>query len=100
MRDGQCELSNNAAERQIKPFVTGRKNYLFCKSPHGAKASAISYSIVETAKLNGLNPFYYLKYLLEELPNTRLSDEGSLDHLLPWSKTLPQECRKEIKEQK
>ena len=100
LRDGQCELSNNAAERQIKPFVIGRKNYLFCKSPHGAKASAISYSIVETAKLNGLNPFYYLKYLLEELPNTRLSDEGSLDHLLPWSKTLPQECRKEIKEQK
>ena len=79
LRDGQCELSNNAAERQIKPFVIGRKNYLFCKSPHGAKASAISYSIVETAKLNALNPFYYLKYLLEGLPNTRLSDEDSLE---------------------
>jgi len=100
LKDGQCELSNNAAERQIKPFVIGRKNYLFCKSPNGAKASAIAYSIVETAKMNGLNPFYYLKYLLEELPNTRLSTENSLDHLLPWSKTLPQECMSEIKEKK
>ena len=50
--------------------------------------------------MNGLNPFYYLKYLLEELPNTRLSTENSLDHLLPWSKTLPQECMSEIKEKK
>ncbi len=91
--DGQCELSNNAAERAIKPFVIGRKNYLFCKSPHGAKASAIIYSIVETAKMNNLNPFYYLKYLFEQLPNTRLTSPESLDHLLPWSETLPEECR-------
>lgn len=93
LKDGQCELSNNGAERQIKPFVIGRKNYLFCKSPHGAKSSAVIYSIVETAKMNGLNPFYYLKYLFEELPNTKLTSPEALDHLLPWSEILPEECR-------
>lgn len=94
LKDGQCELTNNAAERQIKPFVIGRKNYLFCKSPHGAKASAMAYSIIETAKMNGLNPFYYLKYLFEQLPNTRLDSPDALDHLLPWAENLPDECRK------
>lgn len=92
LKDGQCELSNNAAERAIKPFVIGRKNYLFCKSPHGAKASAMIYSIIETAKMNNLNPFYYLKYLLEELPNIKLDTPEALNHLLPWSETLPEEC--------
>ncbi len=97
--DGQCELSNNGAERAIKPFVIGRKNYLFCKSPHGAKASATIYSIVETAKMNKLNPFYYLKYLFEELPNIKLTSPDVLDHLLPWSDTLPEECKREFKPQ-
>ena len=96
LKDGQCELSNNDAERAIKPFVIGRKNYLFCKSPHGAKASAMIYSVVETAKMNNLNPFYYLKYLFEQLPNTRLGSPVALDHLLPWSETLPKECRKPL----
>lgn len=100
LRDGQCELSNNGSERLIKNFVIGRKNYLFCKFPHGAKASATIYSIVETAKLNGLNPFYYLKYLLEQLPNTKLTSPEALDHLLPWSETLPEECRSTIKSKK
>lgn len=97
LKDGQCELSNNAAERQIKPFVIGRKNYLFCKSPHGAKASAIVYSVIETAKMNELNPFYYLKYLL---PNTRLTKNDSLDHLLTWAENLPRECKSELKSPK
>lgn len=100
LKDGQCELTNNAAERQIKPFVIGRKNYLFCKSPHGAKASAICYSVIETAKMNGLNPFYYLKYLFEQLPNTKLSGPDALDHLLPWAEDLPEECRKAIDSKK
>lgn len=93
MKDGQCELSNNRAERAIKPFVIGRKNFLFAKSPHGAKASAIAYSIAESAKLNGLNTFYYMKYLFEQLPNTRLDRPEALDHLLPWSEEIPAECR-------
>lgn len=95
--DGQCELSNNGAERAIKPFVIGRKNYLFCKSPHGAKASATIYSVIETAKMNNLNPFNYLKYLFEELPNIKLTGPAALDHLLPWSETLPEECRRQPK---
>lgn len=90
--NGQCELSNNRAEQLIKSFVIGRKNYLFCKGPEGAKSSAIIYSIIETAKLSGLNPFNYLTYLFEELPNTRLEKEDSLDHLMPWSKQLPKMC--------
>lgn len=100
LKDGQCELTNNGSERLIKNFVIGRKNYLFCKSTHGAKASAMIYSIVETAKMNGLNPFYYLKYLLEELPNTKLTCPDALDHLLPWSKALPEECRTIFKPKK
>ncbi len=95
--DGQCELDNNGADRSIKPFVIGRKNYLFCKSPHGAKASATIYSVVETAKMNNLNPYNYLKYLFEELPNIKLTSPDSLDNLLPWSETLPEECRRKPK---
>jgi hypothetical protein len=74
MLDGRCETSNNRAERAIKPFVIGRKNFLFSKSPKGAKASAIVYSIIETAKANNLNPFYYLTYLFEKLPNIDLDN--------------------------
>ena len=62
-------------------------------TPSGARASAIIYSIVETAKENGLNPFIYLNYLFEELPNTDIKDQNALDKLLPWSDTLPIACR-------
>ncbi|HYE10154.1 MAG TPA: IS66 family transposase [Patescibacteria group bacterium] len=92
-----CELTNNRAEHSIKPFVIGKKNFLFAKSPHGAKASATIYSIVESARLNGLSPYYYLKYLFEQLPSIKLTAEDSLDHLLPWSETLPEECRINVK---
>jgi len=70
--DGRLEIDNNRAERSIKPFVIGRKNWLFANTPRGAKASATIYSIVETAKENGLNPFAYLQYLFEQLPNIEL----------------------------
>ena len=81
--DGRLELSNNRAERSIKPFVIGRKNFLFCITPRGARASATTYSIVESAKENGLKPFEYLKYLFTEQPNAAAKD---LDEFLPWSK--------------
>ena len=58
--DGRLEISNNRAERGIKPFVIGRKNWLFANTPGGAESSAIVYSIVETAKMNNLNPFTYI----------------------------------------
>lgn len=93
LADGRLEMDNNRAERSIKPFVIGRKNWLFANSAQGATASAIAYSIVETAKENGLNPFPYVTYVLQQLPNTDLSDTQALDQLLPWSASIPAHCR-------
>lgn len=95
--DGRLELSNNRAERGIKPFVIGRKNWLFSNTPKGAMASAVIYSVIETAKANGLSPFPYLTYLFDQLPNINLSDPVQLDQLLPWSDALPDECRSPLK---
>jgi transposase len=92
LEDGRLEIDNNLSERSIKPVVIGRKNWLFANTPQGARASAIIYSIVETAKANGLNPYYYLRYLFEQLPNIDLTDENALDQLLPWSTTIPVSC--------
>jgi hypothetical protein len=89
-RDGRLELSNNRAERSIKPFVIGRKNWLFSASPKGAKASSIIYSVIETAKMNALKPFEYLKHLFETMPNIAPEMYSSL---LPWSDTLPENCK-------
>lgn len=94
LSDGRIELSNNLAERSIRPFTIGRKNWMFCKSPRGAQASAIWYSIAITAKENGLLLFEYLRYVLEELRGvdpSSLSAEA-LDRLLPWSEQLPDCC--------
>ena len=98
MIDGRLEISNNRAERAIKPFVIGRKNFLFSKSPKGATASAIVYSVIETAKANNLNSFYYLTYLFERLPNIDLENMDELDKLLPWSEEIPVNCKIPIKE--
>lgn len=97
--DGRLELSNNRAERAIKPFIIGRKNFLFSNTPKGATASAIIYSIVETAKANHLSPFHYLTYLFEKLPNIDLNDTDQLDTLLPWSESLPAECKVPLKKE-
>jgi len=93
LEDGRLDLSNNRAERAIKPFVIGRKNWLFSNTPRGASASATIYSIVETAKQNGLSPYHYLEYLFEQLPNIDLDDRDKLDQLLPWSASIPERCR-------
>lgn len=69
-----------------------RKAWLFANTPKGARASAIIYSIVESAIANGLNPYYYLRYLFEKLPNMDLTDENALDKLLPWSTSIPVNC--------
>ena len=95
LKDGHCDISNNTAENSIRPFTVGRKNWLFSNSPKGAKASAIVYSLIETAKANGLDPERYLKYLFEKLPNTaNFKDTETLDQYLPWA-TKPQEKCKE-----
>ena len=91
--DGRLEMSNNRAERAIKPFVIGRKNWLFSNTPRGAESSAIIYSLVETAKLNDLNPVTYLQFILEQLPNIDICSIEELDKLLPWSQQLPELCR-------
>jgi len=87
MLDGRLELSNNRAERCIKPFVIGRKNWLFANTPRGATASATVYSIVETAKANGINPLTYLTHIFETMPNMKWTDEN-LDALMPWAENI------------
>jgi len=82
LQDGRLRIDNNLVENAIRPFALGRKNWLFSQTADGAKASAALYSVVETAKANGLNPYAYLKLLFAELPQ-RSSDD--LDALLPWN---------------
>jgi transposase/exonuclease VII small subunit len=93
LQDGGLELTNNRAERSIKPFVIGRKGWLFCNTPRGARASTVVYSIVETAKENGLKPFEYLTFLFEQLPNLDKSDPAAIEALMPWSDSVPDHCR-------
>jgi transposase len=93
LKDGRLEIDNNRSERSIKPFVIGRKNWLFANSARGARSSTIIYSMVETAKENGLNPLHYLTFLFEKLPNLDIKDDSQLDLLLPWSPSIPDQCR-------
>jgi transposase len=88
--DGHYPIDNNRAENAIRPFTVGRKNWLFANSQAGAKASANLYSLIETAKANGLNPYAYLKVVFKELPNAQSLE--AIEALLPWnaSKNLDQ----------
>lgn len=96
--DPQIPLDNNLAEQSIRPFCVGKKNWKLIDTVHGAQASAILYSIVETAKANDLNIYNYFKHLLTEIPKHMDDTELSfLNSLLPWSKQLPAECRKKKK---
>lgn len=83
LEHGEAAIDNNRAERAIKPFVIGRKNWLFSNTRSGAHASALLYSLVETAKANGIQPSAYFTALFEQLPHSK--DGNQLDHLLPWS---------------
>ena len=92
LEDGHLSIDNNSAERAIKNFAVGRRNWLFSKSIRGADASAAVYSITETALLNGLKPYFYLTYVLEQLRRMGPFPKAEeLDRLLPWSKGLPEE---------
>lgn len=94
LENGQVALSNNRAENAIRPFVIGRKGWLFADTPKGAKASAVVYSIVETAKANNLNIFMYLVHILSTMPGTDFNDDPSiLEDIMPWSPKLPDYCR-------
>ncbi len=91
LEDGRLELSNNRAERSIKPFVMGRKNWLFSNTPAGAQSSAVIYSLIETAKENDLDPYRYLVWLLHNAPEQSQKDEDWPEFFLPVN--APKECR-------
>ncbi len=88
-------LDNNRAERAIRNFTIGRKNWVMIDTIHGAESSAMLYSLAETAKANNLKPYEYFKYLLEEIPaHMDEKDTAFIDKLMPWSESLPELCRK------
>ena len=97
LENGEVPIDNSATERAIRPFTIGRANWHIIDTVHGAQASAIVYSLVETAKANHLKIYEYLKHLLTEIP--KHMDDTNLDFLedlLPWSQNLPEKCRKKI----
>ena len=93
LEDGGCSFNNNTSERSCKAFVTGRKNWMFADTPDGANASALVYSLVETAKANNVDVYYYLKYLLLKTPTSQTSDE-ELEKLCPWNP----ECKEALED--
>ncbi len=93
LSDGNIPLDNNYAEQAIRPFTLGRKNFVIIESDNGAKASAVLYSLVETAKANQLNTYKYFELLLTEIPkHMDDTDLRFLDDLMPWSPRVQKEC--------
>ena len=93
LEDGHCSLSNNWSENSIRPVTVGRKNWLFSSSVDGAEASMNIYTIIEMAKLHGLNRQKYIEYILEHRPSTEMTDE-ELSLLAPWNKDVQETCGK------
>lgn len=94
LNDPNVEMTNNLAERTVKPLVINRKNFLFCDTDKGADASADVMSIIETAKRNGLDVYGYLLYLLTKLPEWGdVPTDEQLETVMPWSSELPEYCR-------
>lgn len=94
LADGDLPIENNRAEQAIRPFALGRRAWLFSDTQAGAEASCGIYSIVTTARGNGLMPMRYLEWLLEELPNTPgAGDPKVLERFMPWSPEVPESCR-------
>lgn len=92
--DGNIPIDNSASERAIRPFAIGRRAWLFCNTPNGANASAIIYSIVETAKSHGLHVYNYLSHILETMPaHMNGTSRNFIKGLLPWSEALPEKCK-------
>ena len=93
LEDGHCSLSNNWSENSIRPVTVGRKNWLFSSSVDGAEASMNIYTIIEMAKLHGLNRQKYIEYILEHRPSAKMTDE-ELSLLAPWNKDVQETCGK------
>ena len=95
LEDGNIAMSNNLAERSMRPFTVGRRNWLFSGSPRGAKASSIIYSMIETAKANGLDPQKYLGYIFKCMPGSDFKNHPEyLEELLPWHPDIQHFCKK------
>ena len=91
--DGNCSISNNLAENSIRPFTIGRKNWLFSGSPRGAEASAGIYTLIETAKANGLNPWKYIKFILSDIPGTSFLEYPEyLEEYMRWDPMIQKLC--------
>lgn len=90
--NGKCSISNNAAERAVKSYVMGRKNFLFHDAVKGAKASAIVYTLAETAKANGLNIRLYLETITAKMLDYKNEPDSILEELMPWSEAMQKSC--------
>ena len=98
LEDGHLSIDNLAAERALKNFAIGRRNWLFAKSIRGAQASATVYSVTETAMLNGLKPYNYLTYVMERMKEFGpFPEKEAMRELLPWSNSLPADCHSKLK---
>lgn len=96
LTDGEVPIDDSASERALRNFTIGRKNWMTVNTVRGAQASAIIYSITETARANNLNVYYYIKFLLEQLAE-QINEQGNIEQsklepLMPWSKSLPADC--------
>lgn len=99
LKDGEIPIDNNNTESTIRGFTVGRKNWMMINTVSGANASAVIYSLVETARANNLHIYHYFEYLLEELPKlkeftTAEEESQAMERLLPWSEALPEQCHK------
>lgn len=92
LKDGRCSISNNAAERAVKAYVMGRKNFLFHDTVKGATASAIVYTLAETAKVNVLNIRLYLETVMTKMLDYKNEPESILEDLMPWSEMMQKTC--------
>ena len=99
--DPEVPMTNNDAERSIRKFCVGKHSWHIIESKKGAKASAMMYSLAETSRANGLNPYKYFEYLMEQLKEYPRNDipKDKLEELMPWSETLPEYCRRPKKEE-
>ena len=98
LNDGDVPMDNNLAEQAIRPFTVGRKNFVLIESSNGARASAILYSLAETAKANNLNTYKYFEFLLSEiLKHVNDKSLSFIDDLLPWSAQVQEKCRSLLK---
>lgn len=98
LSDGDIPMDNNYAEQAIRPFTIGRKNFVLIESSNGARASAMIYSLVETAKTNQLNVYKYFELLLTEIPK-HMNDTSLdfIDDLLPWALSVQETCPSRFK---